>query len=529
MTEYRQQSSELHLEEEEGVKFLSPHEYRTKLREWGSEKLLETYERVLAIAEAVRQAGGRALLVGGSVRDSLMGRASKDFDIEVYGLKPNQLEVLAQQFGKVSEVGKAFGILKLSSGEGIDIDLSLPRTDSKIGEGHRGFAVKVDPHMSIEDAAQRRDFTINSVAADPLTGELFDPFGGVKDLKERRLRVTDAERFRDDPLRVMRALQFIGRFGLELDSESSRIIQEMAPELRKLPKERIGEEWKKLLLKSKKPSLGLAAGMALGVFHEIHPELPPLAGTPQEQEWHPEGDVWVHTLMVVDEAAKIVRREQIAEEQALTVLLASLAHDFGKPAVTEFRDERWRAHEHESAGVEPTQKFLTRLGTDALTRDKVVKLVANHLAPGLFYVSEVVKGKSVSDGAIRRLAERIAPATIQELVLVAEADHSGRGPFVDPEIPEQLLLPEGFPAGRWLLERARKINVEKSKPTHLITGKALVQLGFRPGISMGRVIALADQLRDEKEFSADMIFVAVHGLETTEQAVSKLESLLNEK
>ena len=236
----------------------------------------------------------------------------------------------------------------------------------------RSVSVKSDPNMTVIEAARRRDFTINSMAGDPLTGELFDPFGGAKDLRNRVLRVTDEERFRDDPLRVMRALQFVGRLGLSIDSESVRIITSMVPELRELPKERIYEEWKKLLLKSEKPSLGLSAGMALGVFKEIHPEFPPLAETPQEPEWHPEGDVWIHTLMAIDEAANIVRQERLDEDGSLVVLFSTLCHDLGKPATTETKDGRIISHGHEPAGEEPAKKFLATLGVPGLLQENEV-------------------------------------------------------------------------------------------------------------------------------------------------------------
>jgi len=516
-------SQETRVEEQ----FPKPEAYLARLRDSNLEQHAQVYEKVLELSAAIAEAGGRALLVGGSVRDAVLGQAAKDFDIEVYGLPADKVEEITQKFGKVSSVGKAFGILKLGFPGGMDIDVSLPRTDSKIGVGHRGFAVKTDPHMSIEDAARRRDFTMNSLAADPLSGTLYDPFGGVQDLRERRLRITDSERFRDDPLRVMRALQFIARFGLELDQRDTHIIQEMAPLLGELPKERIGEEWKKLLLKSQKPSLGLAAGMGLGIFHILHPELPPLARTQQEPEWHPEGDVWVHTLMVTDEAAKIVRREGLEDEQALVILLAALAHDFGKPAVTEFSEGRLRSRGHEHAGIEPTQKFLTTLGIGGGTREKVTALVAHHLAPSMFFIESVLKKKSTgaADGAIRRLARRIHPATIQELVFTAEADHTGRGVFTDPEDPQQLLLPDGFPAGVWMLERARRLEVEASKPRDLIRGRDLLALGFKPGPMFGKLIESANILRDEREFSAHEVFLALEGVKDEREALKTLDEL----
>lgn len=504
-----------------------PDDFLEILKNEATEKHVEAYQRVIDLARAIKKAGGRALLVGGSVRDMKLGIISKDFDMEVYGLEAGKVEKIIEQFGKVSDVGKAFGILKMGFGEGIDIDVSLPRVDSKIGIGHRGFEVKTDPNMSIEDAARRRDFTINSMAADPLTGEVFDPFSGQKDLKERVLRITDEERFRDDPLRVMRALQFIGRFGLSLEPKSIRVIQEMTSELKDLPRERIFEEWKKLLLKSEKPSLGLAAGMTLSVFQEIHPEFPPLVKLPQEPEWHPEGDAWVHTLMSVDQAAQIIRREDLLGDQALTIMLAELCHDLGKAETTILSGAgRHISYGHEEAGEEPTRKFLESMGVDKAICVKVVKLVINHLKPTVLYTSEKVKNQPVSDGAIRRLAERISPATIQELVLVGEADHLGRGPFEDPEIPAQLLLPFGYLPGKWLLRRARAIEVEKSRPAPLTRGRDWLEFGYKPGIHIGELIRLADQLRDERNYSREMIFQSVNDIKEPEKAIDKLTDLL---
>jgi tRNA nucleotidyltransferase (CCA-adding enzyme) len=267
--------------------------------------------------------------------------------------------------------------------------------------------------------------------------------------------------------------------------------------------------------------------MTLGIFREIHPEFPPLAETPQEPEWHPEGDVWVHTLMVVDEASKIVKQERLEGNKALTVLLASLCHDIGKPMVTEFVDGRIKSHGHEQAGEEPTKKFLASIGTSGDIRDKVVKLVTNHLIPTMFYIEETVRGKKISDGAIRRLAKRIHPATIHELVLISEADHLGRGEF-SPEVAEQLLMPaQSFPAGKWLLERARRLNVEQSRPVDLTRGADWLAFGFKPGSNIGILIKLSNELRDSKDFSREMVLVAVDGIKNPEEAIVKLQTLLN--
>lgn len=510
-------------------KFPLPDAFLRKMEKNGFFEHAETYKKVIELAEIIRERGGKALLVGGGVRDFFMGKISKDFDIEVYGLEANKIEEAIQPIGTIMEVGKAFGILKIRTESGLEIDVSLPRTDSKIDAGHRGFEVKTDPHMSVAEAARRRDFTMNSMAADPLSGDIFDPFDGREDIKKRILRVTDPERFVDDPARVLRAIQFVGRFGMEIEKESAEVIRELVPKLKEEPKERIGEEWKKLLLKSEKPSLGLNAGMNLGVFNEIHPELPPLAQTEQDPEWHPEGDVWIHTLMVVDEAAKIVNRESLEDDQKLSVLLSSLCHDFGKPAVTELRDNRIKSHGHEQAGEEPTKKFLSSIGIDFRTRDKVVKLVTNHLIPTTFYIEEKLRGRKVKDSSIRRLAERIHPANINDLTLLAEADHLGRGSF-DPEIKEQMFLPrEKFPARQWLLKRAAGINAEMGRPADVTRGRDWINLGFRPGSEIGQLIRLSNELRDEKNLSREEILNLAQAANNAEEATEILLSRLGKK
>jgi len=507
-------------------KFPQPEEYLAMMEKLGFSERAEAYRKVLELSTIIAEKGGKALLIGGSVRDFVMGKMPKDFDLEIYGLPATVVEEAIQPIGKVVEVGRAFGILKIRLKSGFEIDVSLPRTDSKIGVGHRGFEVKTDPFMKVEDAARRRDFTMNSMAADPLTGELFDPFSGASDIKKGILKITDPERFTDDPARVLRALQFVGRFGLEVDKESLAVIRETATRLKEEPKERIGEEWKKLLLKSEKPSMGLSVGMTLGVFSEIHPEFTPLPETAQNPDWHPEGDVWVHTLMVVDEAAKIIQREELEEDKKLTVMLAALCHDLGKPAVTEIKDDKIKSHGHEKAGEEPTRRFLTKIGTDFATRDKVIKLVTNHLIPTVTYISEKIRGAKVSDGAVRRLAERIYPATIQELVFLGEADHFGRGSF-DPEIKEQLLLPvDKFPAGNWLLERARKLEVDESRPANLTKGQDWLLLGFEQGANIGKLIRLSNDLRDEQSFSREMVFEVVDGVSNSDEAIARLEERL---
>src|SRR3989338_2589134 len=298
------------------------------------------------ITQAILAAGGKPILVGGCVRDKLLGLASKDFDIEVYGLSLEQLEAALNRLGPVYAVGKSFGVFKL-----FNFDISLPRTENKAGKGHKVFVVQSDSNLTFEQASKRRDFTINAMGIDLETGKLLDPHEGQTDLKNKILRhVSDA--FEEDPLRVFRACQFAARFEFKIHHDTLQKCLALESELNTLPWERIGEEFKKLLL-AQKPSIGLQALLdtrALSLF----PELEALIGCQQDPAWHPEGDVWIHTLMVTDEAAKL--------SDSLMIRLAALCHDLGKPPTTQFEDGRWRSKNHEAAGAAPTKSFLDKLG-----------------------------------------------------------------------------------------------------------------------------------------------------------------------
>lgn len=445
---------------------------------------------IITLSESIRDAGGRALLVGGCVRDMLLNIEPKDFDVEVYGLAPEKLTEIAKTFGEVIEVGKAFGILKLRVDD-FEIDLGIPRSDSKIADGHKGFDVRVDPFMSSTDAARRRDFTINAIMMDPLTDEIIDPTNGASDLEQNILRVVDADLFGDDPLRVLRALQFAARFNLAVDSESMNVMKATVPRLKELSPERLRDEWRKLLVLAEKPSIGLQLGFDLGVYGVLHPELPILKTTPQNPEWHPEGDVWIHTLMVVDEAAAIVRREGLDEESSFTIMLGALVHDLGKALCTQMIDGIWRSKGHEEAGEAPARSFLKTVGVSSAVVEKIVGVVKDHLKPTNYYLQETEKNQPITDGAIRKLAARIAPATMNELLLVAEADYFGRGQWRHGEKRE-------YPERPWLLDRAERLNVLAGPAPHAITGAELVALGIEPGPKMGEMIREADRMRDDE-------------------------------
>ena len=251
----------------------------------------------------------RALLVGGSVRDLMWGEPPKDVDVEVFGLAPDKLEALVRQlFSRVDVVGASFGILKVFLDEGHELDVGLPRKESKTGKGHRGFVIESDPALTLREAARRRDFTINAIALDPLTGALHDPFDGATDLERKVLRVVDEKTFSEDPLRVYRGVQLAARLQFSIDGRTLSLMKTMVHHgaLDELTKERVTDEWKKLLVKAEKPSIGLKLMLELGMIERYYPELAALMNTPQEPEWHPEGDVWIHTNMVIDQAAKLL-------------------------------------------------------------------------------------------------------------------------------------------------------------------------------------------------------------------------------
>lgn len=421
-------------------------------------------EHALNIARAVERAGGRALIVGGWVRDRLLGRASKDIDIEVFGVDAAELRPLLETLGRVATVGESFQVYKCG-----DIDVSLPRRESKSGRGHRAFIVTGDPEMSVEEAARRRDFTVNAISFDPLTGEYLDPFDGRADLEARCLRVVDAETFGDDSLRVLRAVQFVARFDLRLDPATFEICRRIP--LDDLKAERVWGEVEKLLF-APKPSIGLRLALELGVVERLWPELHALVGCPQEPEWHPEGDVWVHTLQVVDQAR--TRIDELPRPQQLAIMLGALCHDFGKPKTTAFSDGRIRSIDHEAQGVAPASAFLDRLNIHSFdgydVRLQVLGITEQHLKPGMWFKAPT----PVGDGAFRRLAQKV---DLELLARVAKSDCLGREPGTF-----------NCEAMDWFRERAHALGVQHAPPGPILLGRHLLELGVKPGPKMGDIL-----------------------------------------
>ena len=426
-----------------------------------------------ALCASVRAAGGSARLVGGCVRDALLGLPATDLDVEVYGIESTALvELLSSQF-PVDLVGESFGVIRLRD---LPIDVSLPRRESKRGLGHRGFEIHSDPQLDPRDAASRRDFTINAIALDPQSGRVFDPFGGVVDLENRVLRHT-TEQFAEDPLRVLRGMQFAARFELQPAPQTIELCRHIEPE--GLAPERILGEWKKLILRGTRPSLGLAFLRDCGWIRHF-PELEALIGCEQNPRWHPEGDVWTHTLHCMD----VFASERIGiEREDLIVGFGVLCHDLGKPATTiREEDGRITAKNHESIGVDCTRRFLGRMTNEEKWIEEVVPLVACHLAPIRLF------GANVADAAIRRLARQVG--RIDRLVRVSRADQRGRPPLVI----------DRFEAGDWLLERARELSIDDRPPKPLLMGRHLIELGLEPGPHFGPVLEECFTRQIEGEF-----------------------------
>jgi len=456
-------------------------------------------EKVDAIANVIAAAGGRAMLVGGCVRDELMAVAHKDWDVEVYGIAPDKLRGILDAFGDVNIVGEAFTVYKI----GEDLDVSIPRRERKTGKGHRGFIVEGDPEMSFEEACSRRDFTINAILKDPLTGEIVDPTGGREDLEKRIIRHVSSATFAEDSLRVLRAAQFAARFEFDIAPETVAICKTI--DVTDLPRERVWGELEKILLKAQSPSIGLKWLYDLGVVRQIFPELQSLVDVPQEPEWHPEGNVDLHTMMVADEARKLI--DDLPYEKKVTVMLAAVAHDLGKPPTTKFFDGRWRSHNHDEAGIEPTMSFLDRLGIYTINgydvRHQVGQLVKYHLKPGEFHKAE--SKSPVGDGAFRRLARKVEPDLLYR---VAKADSLGRNPEWLP--PEKRF---GSEAQEWFIQKVRELEIEKKAPDPILMGRHLIDLGLEPSPKFKQVLdAVYERQLDGKISTVDEALAAAKEL-----------------
>ena len=425
------------------------------------EQIKNTFGNLLSeLAKLISKNGGHLLLVGGSVRDLLIQSTPKELDCEVRGMSVSALKNILSHKYSCNEVGKAFGVIRL---RGLPVEIALPRTEIKSGMGHKGFDITIDSDLPFESAVKRRDFTMNAIALDPLNGEILDPCNGREDLKNRILRHIGPA-FKEDPLRVLRGMQFISRFDLSPSQETIEICKSM--EIENLAPERIFAEWKKLVLEGTNISAGLNF-LKDTEWIKYFPELASLINCKQDPEWHPEGDVWTHTLHCMDAFAS----ERINEEwEDLVVGFAVLCHDLGKPLTTKIgEDGRIRSPLHEPKGEGPTRSFLSRMTNQQDLHEQVVPLVRRHLTPRTFYKDEA------SDGAIRRLANKVK--RIDRLVRVASADIKGRPPRNDE-----------FPEGPWLIKRAEELKIKDSEPKPIILGRHLIERGLKPSPEFGPIL-----------------------------------------
>jgi tRNA nucleotidyltransferase (CCA-adding enzyme) len=436
-------------------------------------------DRVLAETPALQ----RAYLVGGCVRDALLGLPVKDFDVEVFGVDYDELVAALLCWGRTDLVGRSFGVVKLTTAPGCTFDFTLPRRDSKVSAGHRGFEIIADPALPPSEAAARRDFTINALLYDPRRGEVLDFFNGQEDLRNHRLRHTTTA-FVEDPLRVLRGMQFAGRFDLTAAPETVALCRSICGQHGELAIERVREEWFKWAGLSRVPSRGLRFLVETG-WDEHYPEVRALVGTPQDPEWHPEGDVFTHTAHACDALARLPGWRAADETSRIVYMLAVLAHDFAKPATThaEMKNGRMRivSPGHEAAGGPLAAQFLHRLNAPNAVRERVVPLVQSHLA----------HLQAITDRGVRRLARRLQPETIAGLCLVITADQFGRPP--KPAEPSEGLLA--------LEAKAAELQLQSAAPRPILMGRHLLELGMSPGPAIGSAVALAFEAQLEGDFA----------------------------
>lgn len=417
------------------------------------------------IAEAVAAKGGRAYYVGGYVRDALLRIENKDIDMEVHGISPAHLSEILDGLGEKTAVGESFGVFGL---KGWDLDIAMPRKEQARGMGHRDFDIFVDPFIGTEAAARRRDFTVNAMMQDILTGEILDHFGGQEDLKNGILRHVSDGSFPEDPLRVLRGAQFAARFRCTVARETVRLCRSM--DLRHLPRERVEGELKKALLKAQRPSVFFEVLRQMDQLDLWFPELKALIGVPQNPKYHAEGDVWKHTMMVLDEAAKLRHRT----EHPYAFMLSALVHDFGKALCTEEIDGIIHAYDHEKAGLEPAEAFVQRLTNESRLLKYVLNMTELHMKPNT--IARACSARKVTN---RMFDQAIDP---EGLICIALADDRGRI-CAQPRESTEIFLTGRLSCYRELM----------AKPH--VMGRDLIEAGLTPGEDFTEILDYAHKLR----------------------------------
>lgn len=408
------------------------------------------------IGAEVRELGGRTYFVGGYVRDKLLRRDNKDVDIEVHGIAPSQLETVLDMLGQRLEMGESFGIYSL---KGYSLDISMPRGET---------ANEVDPYAGTLRAASRRDFTINAMMEDVLTGEIVDCFGGREDLAAGIVRHVDEHTFAEDPLRVLRAAQFAARFGFAVAPETIQLCSRL--DISAVARERIEGEIKKAMLKSPKPSVFWNVLRQMNQLSCWFPEVEALIGIEQNPRFHAEGNVYIHTMMVLDEAAAYRGRAS----NSFGLMLAALTHDFGKAVCTSEVNGVIHAYQHEVLGLPLVRRFLERFTAENKLIGYVLNLTEHHMKP-------VVKARAGSK--VKSMNKVFDQAVDPEgLLCLALADDRGRMAENPGENFEEALY------GHLAVYREMM-----SRP--YVMGRDLLEAGLAPGADFSEILAFAHKLR----------------------------------
>ena len=438
------------------------------------QKLHTMFPLLAAIVEQLQQQGAHVLVVGGAVRDGFLGLATKDYDIEVHGIDNTTLESVLKKYGPISLVGKSFGVFKV---HGMSIDWSLPRTDATGRKPH----VTIDPHMSYKKAFARRDLTINAMGVDLISHELIDPFNGLYDLEKKILRAPDATLFEQDPLRFFRVMQFIGRFGMEPDEQLNKICKHM--DISTVSAERIHAEFEKLFLQASQPSLGIRWINTIGRLQEILPELAATRGIEQNPVWHPEGDVFEHTMQTIDGAAQLYYQD---DEHKFILMCAAIGHDLGKTTTTKLIEGVLRSFGHEHESVVFAKTMLPRItGKQAVIQAALI-LIECHMMPGLFVKS------GAKAPAYKRLAVKCkGRASLFDLAQLALADKRGRNKNKGTPLTDFL------PDVQEFMVQAEKAGVLLVQEEPLLAGKDIADI-VAPGAAMGKLLKKAYALQVEQ-------------------------------
>lgn len=438
-------------------------------------------------------------LVGGALREILVGGAAVDFDLEVFDCSSEQVLAALEslKLGPVHVCGRQYQVVKWClQGLSEPIDVTFAKGDESA-------------------AVARRDFTVNALMWNLQESRLLDLVGGQEDLQQRKLSMVSEQSFVQDPLRVLRAAQFAARLGFTIDSQCESLCRRLVEggELDGLPGERLTEEWRKLLVRAPQPSWGLQLMQRWGLIERLYPQLHALAGVPQDVRWHPEGDVWEHTLLVVDACARIIRRDGLTSKESTMAMFGALCHDLGKVSTTVVEEApelparvRVTAHGHEAAGLEPAQALLGQLTLGQEVEEAVFACVTEHMRPGSLEKAWLRDELSPSQlrNAFRKLLRDTAQCPYPVFMAVCEADRRGRGPeslrVLETRQPCQLWpdLDAEFPNGaRELFEPLWQTRQQlQLQPGTLLQGRDLVPLGVKPGRRMGELIGRIEHERD---------------------------------